>query len=54
MIRNDFNETHYTFMRKCYDIFNKFESFCKRASENAFMYYIDKKVKEEKEKINKL
>lgn len=50
MIRNDFNEIHYTFMRKCYDIFNKFNSFRKRSSEDVFIYYIDKKVKEEKEK----
>ena len=50
MVRNDLNETHHTFMRKCYDIFNKFDSFRKRASEDAFMYYIDKKQKEIEEK----
>ena len=50
MIRNDLNETHYIFMQKCYDIFNKFDSFRKRSSEDAFIYYIDKKAKEEEEK----
>jgi len=53
MIRNDLDETHYTFMKKCYDIFNKFDSFRKRSSEDAYSYYLDKKMKEIEEEKNK-